>query len=304
MAPKRLSGQRNRHVVAAMKEMPAMARDDRALRMPLRHARSLLFVPAHRTRALEKAQTLDCDMIIIDLEDAVPEEQRNEAREAMKAAVNQGFGDRLVSVRINSEDSPHHGMDMVAVREVRPDYIVLPKADEQRQLHDVHAVCQAPVIAMIEGPRGVVDAPRIAAHGGVAGLLAGTNDLKHELNLPDEAPRSAIAFALQMIVLAARAHDIAAFDGVFNGLDDLSTLEAECLEGRMLGFDGKSIIHPDHIAITNRAFSPDEAELARAAALIQAYSGGAQRHDGRMIEEMHVEQARRLLDRAATRIRV
>lgn len=278
-----------------------MARDDRSHRLPLSHARSLLFVPAHKARALEKARDLACDLLILDLEDAVPEQQRHAAREAMQAAVRQGYGDRLVGVRINSESSPHHGYDMVAVREVRPDYVVLPKAEEPRQLQDVYAVCQVPLIAMIEGPRGVLAAPRLAACGGVAALLAGTNDLRHALHLPPDAPRPALALALQTIVLAARAGGVAVFDGVFNSLDDLAGLEAECLEGRMLGFDGKSVIHPDHIAIANRAFSPTPAEVARASALVAAYSGGAQRHDGRMIEALHVEQARRLLARAQDR---
>jgi citrate lyase subunit beta/citryl-CoA lyase len=153
-----------------------------------------------------------------------------------------------------------------------------------------------PVLAMIETARGVLAAPSIAARA--AGLVAGTNDLAADLGLPPRAPRQALWTALQSIVLAARAAGIAAFDGVYNGLEDIEGLAAQCEEGRSFGFDGKSLIHPSQIETANRLFGPSEAEVEAARRLIASASGGAERHEGEMIEALHVEQARRLLARA------
>lgn len=266
--------------------------------MPLRLVRSMLFVPASRPRAIEKARTLDCDFIILDLEDSVVAEDRDKARQAAVEAVKAGFDGRPCAIRINSEGRRDHGLDMVAVRAAAPPYVILPKVVEARQAHDVHLVTQRRVIPMIESPTGLVNAQRIAREAGVVALLAGTNDLRRGLGVPPDAPRSAISFALQSIVLAARAAGVAVFDGVFNGLDDPEGLARECEEGRQMGFDGKSIIHPSHIATANAAFSPSEPALHNAHALVEAYTGGAQRYDGRMIESMHVEEAKALIERA------
>jgi len=154
-----------------------------------------------------------------------------------------------------------------------------------------------PVLAMIETAAGVLAAPEIAPE--TAGLIAGTNDLRADLRLPLDATREPISAALQWIVLAARAAGVAAFDGVFNRLDDPDGFLAEAEEGRRLGFDGKSLIHPDQIAPCNRAFAPSEAEVERARRLVEAFQGGAERFDNEMIERMHIEAARRVLERAA-----
>ena len=266
--------------------------------LPLRLVRSLLFVPASRPRAIAKARTLAADLIILDLEDSVRDEERGAARAAAIEAVRQGFGDRPCAIRVNAESHGDHGADMVAARTAAPDFVVLPKVTEARQVHDVSLVTQRNVIAMIESPAGLVNALAIAREPGVAALLTGTNDLRQGLGVPPDASRSAIALALQSIVLAARAADVAVFDGVYNAIADLDGLAAECEEGRQMGFDGKSIIHPDHVEITNRAFSPSGPALEQARALVAAYSGGAQRFDGRMIEAMHVAQARALIEQA------
>jgi citrate lyase subunit beta/citryl-CoA lyase len=287
--------------MALLKRMKRDGRRDEEPRrdhLPLQLVRTLLFVPASRARALEKARELDCDFVIIDLEDSVLPEDRDGARKAAVAAIRAGFNGKPVALRINAEDRPDHGPDMVAARAAAPDYVMVPKLFEARQAHDAHLVTQRPVIAMIESPAGIINARAIAREPGVVALLAGTNDLRRGLGVPPDAPRTAIGFALQSIVLAARAAGVACFDGVYNHLEDQVGLARECEEGRQMGFDGKSIIHPSHIAITNGAFSPKEAIVAQARELIAAYTGGAQRWDGRMIEAMHVAEARAIIERS------
>jgi citrate lyase subunit beta/citryl-CoA lyase len=163
-------------------------------------------------------------------------------------------------------------------------------------VRNVAAAIGKPLLAMIETAQGILSAPEIA--GECAGLIAGTHDLAADLHLPPHAGRQPLQVALQTIVLAARARGIAAFDGVFNRLDDPDGFGAECEEGRRLGFDGKSLIHPNQIEACNRAFSPSDAELDRARRLVEAATGGAERFEDEMIERMHVAAARRLLERA------
>lgn len=266
-------------------------------RLPLQMVRTMLFVPASRARAIEKARELDCDFVILDLEDSVVAEDRDSARAAAIEAVRAGFNGKPVAIRINAEDRPEHGPDMVAVRAASPDFVMVPKVIDARQAHDAYLVTKLRVIPMIESPAGIVNAQRIAKEPGVAALLAGTNDLRRGLHVPPDAPRSAISLALQSIVLAARSAGIACFDGVYNHLEDQVGLARECEEGRQMGFDGKSIIHPSHIAITNGAFSPKEQMVEQARAIIEAFTGGAQRFDGRMIEAMHVAEARAIVER-------
>ena len=261
--------------------------------------RSLLFVPAANPRAIEKARGLDVDMIVLDLEDSVREEDKPAAREAAAAAVAEGFGGRPVAIRVNPATSSHYGADVVAVRRVPADYIVLSKTETPKQAHDAAWLIGRPVMAMIETPRGVLDAAAIAP--ATRALIAGTNDLALTLGLAPGSGRRGLVYALQRIVLAARAADVAAFDGVYNRLEADAGLEAECEEGRLFGFDGKTVIHPSQIETVNRAFSPTKAELEAAQALIAAATGGAERHDGRMIESLHVAQARALLAKAGSR---
>jgi len=262
----------------------------------LRRLRSLLFLPASNPRAIEKARTLDADMVILDLEDAVPEEDKEKARAAAIEATAQGFGGKPVAIRVNPKGTPHFGPDYACVRRSKADYVVLSKVDTPKQIHDARSLMERPVIAMIETPRGVLDAVAIATEA--AGLIAGTNDLAATLGVPDGAGRSGLSHALQQIVLAARAGGIAAFDGVYNRLESDEGLAAECTEGRAYGFDGKTVIHPSQIATVNRVFTPSLAEIEAARRLIEAATGGAVRHEGRMIEDMHVAQARALLAKA------
>lgn len=265
-------------------------------RTDLRLCRSLLFLPASNPRAIEKARALAADMIILDLEDAVKDEDKPAARAAAAAATQEGFGGRPMAIRVNASDSPHFGEDVVAIRHSAADYIVLAKAQNAKQVHDAGWLMGKKVMAMIETPGAVIEAAAIAPAS--AGLIAGVNDLAAGLGLPAGEGRTGLTYALQRIVLAARAAGVPAFDGVYNRLEADAGLERECAEGRAFGFDGKSLIHPSQIETANRLFGPSDAEVEAARALIEAASGGAERHEGRMIEAMHVDQARALIAKA------
>lgn len=259
--------------------------------------RSLLYVPGSNARALEKAAGLAADMLIIDLEDAVPADRKADARAAMRAAVIAGFPGKRVAVRINGADSEDQAADIDAVAGLAIDAVVLPKVDVIGDLASARGL-GLPLLAMIETPAAIYAARDIAADPAVAGLIAGLNDLAHELKLPGGIDRGAMSHAIQAIVLAARAGGVWCFDGVYNAIDDAAGFAAEADEGRRLGFDGKTLIHPSQVGPCNTAFAPTAREIAAAEALVAAATGGAQRHDGRMIEDMHVAAARALLERA------
>jgi len=255
-------------------------------------------MPASNARAVEKARGLPTDMVILDLEDAVKPEDKESARKAAFEAVNEGFGAKIAAIRINGPESPWHIDDLEAVSASSCDMIVLPKVEDAELASTVAKSAGKPLLTMIETPCGVLRAAEIASTPGVAGLIAGTNDLANALHLPDANNRTGLSLSLQLIVLASRTAGIWALDGVFNNLADPDGLAEQCAEGRALGFDGKTLIHPGQIEIANRAFSPSQAELEEARALVEAASGGAERFRDRMIEAMHVDMARRLIARA------
>lgn len=259
--------------------------------------RSALYLPASNARAIEKARGLPVDLIILDLEDAVKPDAKAEARAAAFAAANQGFAGRLCAIRINGPGTEWHDDDIAAVAASSADLFVLPKVENAKVAAAIAAQIGKPMLAMVETPNGVLNAAGIAAAPGARGLIAGTNDLANELHLPGASDRAGMMLSLQMIVLAARAAGICALDGVFNDLASPGALADQCAEGRALGFDGKTLIHPNQIDLANTAFSPTETELEDARLLIAAASGGAERFRDRMIETMHVEMAKRLLAR-------
>lgn len=258
---------------------------------------TLLYVPASNARALEKAPGLGADMIIVDLEDAVPAEGKADARVDALAALQRGFGGALVAVRINTDAEQGADLGAVSAAPVAPDLIVVPKVERGSDL-SAAAALGLPMLAMIETPGAVLDARTIARGDGVVGLIAGLNDLAHALRLPPGHDRAALGFAMQGIVLGARAAGVAVYDGVYNAIDDADGFACEAAEARALGFDGKTLIHPSQVAPCAAAFAPDAAEVATARALIAAASGGAQRFAGQMIEDMHVAAAKALLARA------
>ncbi|MEO7364978.1 MAG: CoA ester lyase [Sphingomicrobium sp.] len=260
--------------------------------------RSILFLPASNPRAIDKARGAGADLVVLDLEDAVKPQDKLAARAAAVDAFVEPWT-MPVAIRVNGIASEWFDDDVAAVADSLADLVVLPRADSVDSIRATWQVAQRGVLAMIETAAGVLAAPEIARE--CAALIAGTNDLTADLRLPPDAGRASLQMALQSTVLAARAAGIAVFDGVFNGLDDPDGFLAEAGEGRLLGFDGKSLIHPNQIALCHRAFAPSETEFDRARRLVDAYQGGAERFDDAMIERMHVEAAKRLLERAAGR---
>ena len=258
--------------------------------------RSLLFLPASNRRAIAKARESGADLVILDLEDAVKPADKREARRAAAEAVSSDWP-VPVAIRVNGIGTEWHSLDLDAVARSKADLVVIPRAISAHLVHGFAEAVDKPVLAMIETAAGVLAAPQIA--GVSAGLIAGTNDLRSDLRLPLDASREPISASLQMIVLAARAAGVAVFDGVFNGLDDPDGFLAEANDGRTLGFDGKSLIHPNQIEPCHRAFAPSQAELDRAGQLVDAFHGGAERLGDEMIERMHVEAAERVLARAS-----
>lgn len=257
--------------------------------------RSVLFLPASNPRAIGHARESAADLVVLDLEDAVKSEDKDRARLAAAEAVA-GEWPMPVAIRVNVIGSEWHSLDVDAVAQSKADFAVLPRATSAHLVHGVAEAAGKPLLAMIETAAGVLAATEIARES--AALIAGTNDLRAELNVPIDSDRSTISASLQMIVLAGRSAGIAVFDGVFNDLEDGDGFATECAQGRRLGFDGKSLIHPKQIEPCNRLFSPTEEEVARARRLVEAFSGGAERFDGQMIERMHVAAAERLLERA------
>ncbi|HET9638180.1 MAG TPA: CoA ester lyase [Allosphingosinicella sp.] len=264
------------------------------MKADLKLCRSLLFLPASNPRAIEKARGLAADMVVLDLEDAVKPEDKDQARVAAVEAAAAGFPG-LCAIRINS-NGPWHEADLAAVASSRADYVIVPMTPGPEAPLEAARATGKPVLAMIETARGILAAAAIAP--ATAGLIAGTNDLAADLGLRPGGDRAALATALQTLLLAARAAGVAAFDGVYNRLDDPDGFAAQCAEGRSFGFDGKSLIHPSQIDPANRLFGPTGDEVEAARRLLAAATGGAERFEGEMIERMHVEQARRVLAKA------
>ena len=257
--------------------------------------RSVLFLPASNPRAIAKARESQADLVVLDLEDAVKPADKGMAREAALDAVKSDW--RMpVAIRINGVGTEWHPLDLDSVARSQADLAVLPRAASAHLVREVREAVAKPLLAMIETAAGVLAAPAIAHEA--AALIAGTNDLAADLRLPADAGRTPMQMALQTIVLSGRAAGVPAFDGVFNRLTDLDGFAAEAREGWQLGFDGKSLIHPDQIDPCNQAFGPTAAEIDRARRLVDASIGGAERFEDQMIERMHVEAARRTLVRA------
>ena len=263
----------------------------------LRQVRSALFLPASNPRAIEKARSAGADLVVLDLEDAVRDEDKGAARVAAVVAALQDFGGALVAIRVNGSDRAEHALDCRAVRSSEADLAVLPMVGDPDVLAAFADEVGKPVLAMIETPGAVLGAAAIARTPGVVGLIAGTNDLCAGTEIRNEEGRTGLVTALQSMVLGARAAGVAVFDGVYNRLDDLAGFEAEARQGLQFGFDGKALIHPSQVAPANRAFGSSPAEIEEAAELVAAASGGAERFRGRMVETLHVDAARRLLAR-------
>jgi citrate lyase subunit beta / citryl-CoA lyase len=278
--------------------------------MTPRPRRSVLYLPGTNARALEKVKSLPCDGIILDLEDSVAPEAKPAARAQVMAAVAAGgFGSREVIVRINGLDSPWWLDDLAAAAKARPDGILVPKVSRAADLSivadrltDIAADHHIRVWAMIETLLGIIAAPDIAAAARdvetrLAGFVMGTNDLAKESRARQVPGRAPMLSWLASSVLAARAFGIGILDGVYNDIADTEGFRRECVAGRDMGFDGKTLIHPSQIAPCNAAFSPSEAEVAQAEKIIAAFDlaenrgKGVVQVDGKMVERLHADMA-------------
>jgi citrate lyase subunit beta/citryl-CoA lyase len=279
--------------------------------MTARPRRSVLYMPASNPRALEKARELPADGLILDLEDAVAPDAKLQAREAVVTALRKGFGDREVLVRINGLDTRWWVEDIDAAASARPDAVLVPKVSSPRQLQDLAARLvdmgtdpRVRVWAMMETPLAMLNVRDIAAAAldsetRLAGFVMGTNDLAKDTRARLVAGRAPMLPWLMNCLAAARAYGLDILDGVYNDIGDAEGFAAECAQARDLGFDGKTLIHPRQIDPCNQAFSPTAEEVDAARKIIAAFdlpeneNKGVLQVDGRMIERLHADMARR-----------
>lgn len=275
--------------------------------------RSVLYMPGSNTRALEKAQNLAADVLILDLEDAVSPEHKDIARDNVaQAVINNDYGLREITIRINGLDSAWGEADLVAIANLVKQGanihgVVIPKAQSVSQVQSLidllqkQGVTDFPLWLMIETPLGVLNAQSLAAIPCVTALVMGTNDLSKELRVPQTLCREGFITSLGLCVLAARAYGKDVIDGVFIYLDDAEGLQQSCEQGKRLGFDGKTLIHPKQLNATNTVFSPSSEEVTEAKSLVSAWDNAVQEGkgvvvvNGRLVEELHVLEAKRLL---------
>jgi citrate lyase subunit beta / citryl-CoA lyase len=281
--------------------------------MSVRPRRSVLYMPGSNARALEKAKTLPADCLILDLEDAVAPDAKANARQQVADAVTaRSFGSREVIMRINGLDTQWGADDLAAAVRARPDAILVPKVSSAaqlvaigRHLTDLDADQTIRIWAMMETPLAMLNAAAIAAARNAATRLAafvmGTNDLAKETRAQIIPGRAPMLPWLMTCVAAARAHAIDILDGVYNDLADIQGFERECQQAREMGFDGKTLIHPNQIAPCNAAFSPSEEEVTQARKIISTFAlpenrdKGVVQIDGRMVERMHADMAQRVV---------
>ena len=275
----------------------------------LRPRRSVLYMPAANERALEKAKAIPADAIIFDLEDAVSPDAKDIARAQAVAAAGSGeYGRRELTIRCNGLSTPWGADDVAAAARASIAAVVIPKVDTADDVDRVSAALDsagAPaslsIWAMIETPIAIFEARSIAAHPRVSVLVMGTNDLNRELRSTPVADRAPLVPHLSTALLAARASGKPILDGVYNDIKNLDGLRAECLQGMTMGFDGKTLIHPDQVAVANDVWTPSASEIDHARTVIAAFDDalaagkGVVQLDGRMIENLHVENARRIL---------
>lgn len=286
---------------------------------PSRVRRSVLTVPAINDRALEKLMSLDCDAVIFDLEDSVAENRKGDARtNLLNFLRDRDLGHRERIIRINAADTPFYREDMELVIEAAPDAVLIPKVEEPVAVQNVadmlgenDATEGLRIWAMIETPRGVLNAAAIASSGRTSdsrldAFVVGLNDLRKATGIPAAPGRTYLVPYLMQVVLAARAYGLDVIDSVSNDFRDMHAFSAECAQGRAMGFDGKMLIHPAQVEPANHHFGPSEAAITEARLVAAAFADPAHAGfnviniDGRMIERLHAEEAARLLDKVAT----
>jgi citrate lyase subunit beta/citryl-CoA lyase len=274
-----------------------------------RPRRSVLYMPGANTRALEKAKSLPADSLILDLEDAVAPDAKAQARENIRAALATGFGHREAVVRINGLNTQWGLDDLKAFADTKADAILLPKVESASQIREVasllkqfNPVSTMKIWAMIETPLAIFKLPEIASsHPMLEALVLGTSDLVKDLHARHTPSRVETQTALSLSVLAARAHQLCVLDGVHLSLDDEDGLRQSCTQGRDMGFDGKTLIHPSQIALANQIFGPLPEEIDEARQRITAYEAaissgaGIAVLNGKLVEELHIQDAKRIL---------
>jgi citrate lyase subunit beta/citryl-CoA lyase len=275
--------------------------------MEFRPRRSVLYMPSSNERALEKAKTIACDALILDLEDAVAPEAKPDARLNAAVAVRSGeYGNRELTIRVNSIGTEWHDEDIRAAAAAGPHGIVVPKVNSAEEVRSLVAAIEAAgapehtrLWAMVETPEAIFNVRELAAASPrLAVLVMGTNDLVKETYAEHVPGRAPLLTALSLSLLAARAAGIAILDGVYNDVQNLDGFLAECDQGRELGFDGKTLIHPGQVDGANAAFAPSEQAIEDARGLIAAWDAretGVVTYNGRMVENLHVESAQRTL---------
>jgi citrate lyase subunit beta/citryl-CoA lyase len=287
--------------------------------MLARPRRSVLYMPGSNAKALAKAKTLPADALILDLEDSVALDQKVAAREQVMEAVRAGgFGGREVVIRVNGPHTPWGEEDLAAAAAARPDAILLPKVDgpgaimvAARALREAETPEATRIWAMMETPNAILNAGTIASVAAdpssrLSVMVMGLNDLAKETRARLTPGRPTMTAWLAACVVAARAHGVDIIDGVYNDIQDLDGFRDECLQGRDMGLDGKTLIHPTQIDICNEVFAPTSAEVESAAAIIEAFAlpdnagKGVIQLDGRMVELLHADMARRTLAIADT----
>ncbi len=282
--------------------------------MTIRPRRSFLYLPGSNARALEKARSLPVDGLILDLEDAVAPAAKELAREQITGALRQGgYGRREVIVRVNALNTCWGAEDVSAVAGLGADGVLFPKIESAEQvfeaveaLRSTAAPAGLSLWVMAETPRAILDIDAIAGASERLGcVVMGTSDLARDMRVPHTPQREGLLVALAQCVLAARAHGLDILDGVHLDLRDPTGFEAACRQGRQLGFDGKTLIHPQQIDMANTVFGPQQQDIERARRIIDAWQHGDRAGhgvvvvDGRLVESLHVEEARRCLALAA-----
>ncbi|MEM1073551.1 MAG: CoA ester lyase [Pseudomonadota bacterium] len=265
--------------------------------------RSVLYIPGARPRALDKARGLPVDAIIFDLEDAVAPDEKVSARDTLRVALAEGgYGNKLKIVRINGLDTAWGADDARAAVGMRADAVLLPKVNSPNDLDALAEITgDVPLWSMMETPLGMLNASAIASHRLCTGLVMGTNDLTKDMGARFRPDRLPLMSGLGLCLLAAKAHGVAVVDGVYNAFKDVEGLLAECEQGRDMGFDGKTLIHPVQIETANAAFAPTTEEIDLAERQIAAYDAALSEGqavavvDGRIVENLHVATARETL---------
>ena len=269
--------------------------------------RSALYIPGSKDRALDKARGLPVDAILFDLEDAVAPDEKVNARATLAAALSAGgYGARYRVVRVNGLDTEWGEADCKAAAEMDCDAVLVPKVNSPADVDAVAAlVGDKKIWAMMETPLGVINAAAIAAHDRIEGFVLGTNDLAKDLNTRKSDNREPLLYSLQACLCAAKAYGVVAIDGVYNAFKDDEGLKIECDQGRDMGFDGKSLIHPAQVEITNTAFAPTPAEIELAERQIAAFEEAEKQGlgvavvDGKIVENLHIVTAKATLAKAA-----